>query len=292
MFCGSMVALVTPMHKDGSLAIDSLRALVEWHLTNNTDAIIVAGTTGEASLLSAQEQREVIKHVVKQVNGRIPVIAGTGANAPSQAIKLTELAMEEGVDGCLIMTPAYIKPTQEGLYLHYKTIANAVGIPIILYNVPGRTACDMAVDTVARLAELPNIIGIKEASGKLERVKQILAKCGEKLDIYSGDDALGLAATLDGAKGCISVTANVAPKLTHDMYKAALAGFSDQAQVVNEKLMPLHQNLFIETNPIPVKWALYKMGLIPEGIRLPLTALSENYHDSIYEALQQINIRV
>jgi len=292
MFHGSMVALITPMFNDGSLAIDSLRALVEWHINQGTDAIVAAGTTGEASLLSTDEQQDVIRHVVEQVNGRIPVIAGTAANATHQAIKQTELAMHQGVDGCLIMTPAYIKPSQEGLYLHYKAIANAVGLPIILYNVPGRTACDMLPDTVARLAQIPNIIGIKEATGEISRIVEILDKCGEKIDVYSGDDATALEAIFNGAIGGISVTANVAPELNHLMYKAALNGNQELAIKINKQLMPLHKDLFLEANPIPVKWALNKMGLIPEGIRLPLTSLNNKYHEAVNKALRHADIRV
>lgn len=292
MFHGSMVALVTPMFQDGSLAIDSLRALVEWHISHKTDAIVAVGTTGEASLLTAEEQREVIRHVVEQVNGRIPVIAGTAANSTQAAIKLTEMAMHQGVDGCLIMTPAYIKPTQEGLYLHYKAIANAVGIPIILYNVPGRTACDMLPDTIAHLAKIPNIVGIKEATGQINRVTEIHSKCGDKIDIYTGDDTTAVEAIYYGAIGGISVTANVAPQQNHDMYQAALRGDKVLADKINHQLMPLHKNLFVEGNPIPVKWALNKMGLIPEGIRLPLTPLSEKYHEMINQALLHADIRV
>jgi 4-hydroxy-tetrahydrodipicolinate synthase len=292
MFHGSMVALVTPMFSDGSLALDSLRALVEWHISNNTTAIITVGTTGEASLLTYQEQQEVIRHVVAQVNGRIPVIAGTAANATSQAIQLAQMAMEQGVDGCLIMTPAYIKPSQEGLWLHYQAIAAAVGLPIILYNVPGRTACDMQVDTIARLADIPNIVGIKEASGKVERVYEILAKCGEKIDVYTGDDATAVASIFNGAKGGISVTANVAPRLNAEMYQAAIKHDKRTALTIDEQLMPLHKTLFVEGNPIPVKWALAKMGLIPGGIRLPLTPLHNKYHEQVAHAMQHANIRV
>lgn len=292
MFHGSMVALITPMFQDGALAIDSLRALVEWHISQGTNAIVAVGTTGEASLLSIDEQQEVIRHVVEQVNGRIPVIAGTAANATCQAIKQTELAMRQGVDGCLIMTPAYIKPTQEGLYLHYKAIANAVGLPIILYNVPGRTGCDMLPDTVARLAQIPNIVGIKEATGQIARIVEIIDKCGEKIDVYSGDDETALQAIFNGAIGGISVTANVAPELNQLMYKAALNDNQNLAIKLNQQLMPLHKGLFLEANPIPVKWTLNKIGLIPEGIRLPLTPLSDKYHEAINKALQYADIRV
>jgi 4-hydroxy-tetrahydrodipicolinate synthase len=292
MFHGSMVALVTPMFEDGSIAIDSLRALVEWHINHQTNAIVPVATTGEASLLSFAERQEIIRHVVEQVNGRIPVIASTAANSTQQTCHLTQQAMQQGVDGCLLMTPAYIKPTQEGLYLHYQAIAKAVGLPLILYNVPGRTVCDLLPDTIARLAEIPNIVGIKEATGQITRITEILTKCEGRLDIYSGDDATTLEAIYHGAIGGISVTANVAPELNSMMYKAALANNRDLANSINDKLMLLHKNLFLEANPIPVKWALNKMGLIPSGIRLPLTPLSNKYHEAVNQALHYADIRV
>ncbi len=289
MFHGSMVALVTPMHADGRLDEQSLRALVEFHIENGTDAIVAVGTTGESATLDEKEHCAVIRQVVEQVRGRRPVIAGTGSNSTEEAISLTRCAMEAGADACLLVTPYYNKPTQEGLYLHYKAVAEAVPIPQILYNVPGRTACDMLPETVQRLATIPNIIGIKEASGKLERVHEILERCGGIIDVYAGDDGNAMDTILAGGKGVISVTANVAPKLMHEMCVAALQGDRSSAQTINNRLIALHRDLFIESNPIPVKWALYHMGLIPPGIRLPLTPLSEHCQVAVKQALQQIN---
>lgn len=290
MFRGSMVALVTPMHAIGALDEQSLHALVEFHITNGTDAIVAVGTTGESATLDEREHCMVIRQVVEQARGRIPVIAGTGANATSEAISLTRCAMEAGADACLLVTPYYNKPTQQGLYLHHKAIAEAVPIPQILYNVPGRTACDMLPETVERLAAIPNIVGIKEASGKLDRVREILARCGAIIDVYAGDDANALETILMGGKGVISVTANVAPRLMHEMCAAALQGDAAQARVINDRLMPLHRELFIESNPIPVKWALQHMGLIAPGIRLPLTPLSESCQATVRQALQHIHL--
>ncbi|MCI0506865.1 MAG: 4-hydroxy-tetrahydrodipicolinate synthase [Gammaproteobacteria bacterium] len=290
MFHGSMVALVTPMYEDGRLDFESLDRLIEFHVENKTDAIIAVGTTGESATLDEEEHCATIKRTVKTAAGRIPVIAGTGSNSTKEAINLTRCAMEAGADACLLVTPYYNKPTQEGLYLHYRAVAEAVGIPQILYNVPGRTAVDMLPETVARLAELPNIIGIKEATGNLERAKKILELCGDKIDVYSGDDATAMDLILSGAKGDISVTANVAPRAMHDMCAAALQGDKARAQRINEPLMSLHKNLFLEANPIPVKWALYEMGLIRSGIRLPMTVLSEQHHEAVRQALKQANI--
>ncbi|WP_455207680.1 4-hydroxy-tetrahydrodipicolinate synthase [Kaarinaea lacus] len=290
MFHGSMVALVTPMFEDGSLDFESLDRLIEFHVENKTDAIIAVGTTGESATLDEEEHCATIKRAVLTAAGRIPIIAGTGSNSTTEAISLTRCAMEAGADACLLVTPYYNKPTQEGLYLHYRAVAEAVGIPQILYNVPGRTAVDMQPETVARLAELPNIIGIKEATGNLDRAKKILELCGDKIDVYSGDDATAMDLILLGAKGDISVTANVAPRAMHDMCEAALHGNKDQAQQINEPLIGLHKNLFLEANPIPVKWALYEMGLIKSGIRLPMTVLSEQYHEAVRQALKQANI--
>ncbi len=290
MFSGSMVALVTPMHKDGSVDQESLARLVEFHVENGTDAIVAVGTTGESATLNEQEHCQTIKQVVELVNNRVPVIAGTGANSTSEAIELTKCAMDAGADACLLVTPYYNKPTQEGLYQHFKTIAENVAIPQILYNVPGRTAVDMLPETVARLADIANIVGIKEATGDLQRGKQIMDECGDKLDVYSGDDATAMELILMGAKGDISVTANVAPKLMHEMCAAALAGDRETASRINERLLPLHQKLFVESNPIPVKWALYDMGLIPEGIRLPLTVLDAKYHEVIRNAVKQASL--
>jgi 4-hydroxy-tetrahydrodipicolinate synthase len=285
MFSGSMVALVTPMRADGSLDSDCLKQLVEFHIKEGTDAIVAVGTTGESATLTVEEHCEVIRLVVEQVNGRLPVIAGTGANSTSEAIELTQHAKDLGVDAVLLVTPYYNKPTQEGLYLHYKAIAEAVAIPQILYNVPGRTACDLLPETVARLAEISNIVGIKEATGDLNRAEQIRTLCGDKIELYTGEDANTVDFILAGGVGTISVTANVAPAALHKMCKAALVGDGETAHQINKDLVLLHKNLFLEANPIPVKWALTQMELIPEGIRLPMTELSEQYHQPVRNAL-------
>ncbi len=287
MFSGSMVALVTPMHADGRVDQASLEKLVEFHVENGTDAIVAMGTTGESATLNEKEHCQVLKQVVNMANNRIPIIAGTGANSTSEAIELTECAMSAGADACLLVTPYYNKPTQEGLYQHFKKIAETVAIPQILYNVPGRTAVDMLPETVVRLSGISNIIGIKEATGDLQRGQQIIEECGDKLDIYSGDDATAMELILLGAKGDISVTANIAPKAMHEMCAAALAGDRDTAAQINNRLLALHSKLFVESNPIPVKWALYDMGLIPDGIRLPLTTLDAQYHGVIRDAIKQ-----
>ncbi|MCU7835112.1 MAG: 4-hydroxy-tetrahydrodipicolinate synthase [gamma proteobacterium symbiont of Taylorina sp.] len=290
MFSGSMVALVTPMHADGSVDQESLKKLVEIHIENGTDAIVAMGTTGESATLNEKEHCRVIKQVVDIAGNRIPVIAGTGANSTTEAIELTQCAMEAGADACLLVTPYYNKPTQEGLYQHFKKVAESVAIPQILYNVPGRTAVDMLPETVARLASIANIIGIKEATGDLQRGKQIMDECGDKLDVYSGDDATAMELILLGARGDISVTANIAPKAMHEMCTAALNGDRETAGSINKHLLALHSKLFVESNPIPVKWALYDMDLIPEGIRLPLTPLDHQYHDVIRDAIKQAGV--
>ncbi|WP_198266248.1 4-hydroxy-tetrahydrodipicolinate synthase [sulfur-oxidizing endosymbiont of Gigantopelta aegis] len=287
MFSGSMVALVTPMHADGRVDQASLEKLVEFHVENGTDAIVAMGTTGESATLDEKEHCKVLKQVVEMAKNRIPIIAGTGANSTSEAIELTQCAMDAGVDACLLVTPYYNKPTQEGLYQHFKKIAESVAIPQILYNVPGRTAVDMLPETVARLAGIANIVGIKEATGDIQRGVQIIEECGDQLDIYSGDDATAMELILLGAKGDISVTANVAPKAMHEMCAAALAGDRETASAINDRLLGLHSKLFVESNPIPVKWALYEMGLIPDGIRLPLTVLDAQYHDVVRDAIKQ-----
>jgi len=290
MFSGSMVALVTPMADDGAIDEKALESLIEFHIKNGTDAIVAVGTTGESATLDEEEHCYVIRRTVQIVAGRIPVIAGTGSNSTTEAIELTRCAKEAGADACLLVTPYYNKPTQEGLYLHHKAIAEAVDIPQILYNVPGRTAVDMQVDTVARLARIPNIIGIKEATGDIQRTRDILAAVEEGFEIYSGDDATGMDAMLAGAHGVISVTANVAPKAMHEMCVAALAGDKNTALKINDSLMALHRDLFVEANPIPVKWALHAMGMIGTGIRLPLTVLSDSYHEKIRAALKHANV--
>ncbi len=290
MFSGSMVALVTPMQADGSLDSDSLNKLIEWHIESGTDAIVAVGTTGESATLTVDEHCGVIRQVVEQVNGRVPVIAGTGANSTSEAIELSQFAKELGVDAVLLVTPYYNKPTQEGLYLHYKAIADAVDIPQILYNVPSRTACDLLPETVARLADISNIVGIKEATGDVSRVAKIMSLCGDKIELYTGDDANTVDFILAGGKGAISVTANVSPAAMHLMCEAALAGDEETARKIDSTLALLHQRLFVEANPIPVKWALAEMNLIPTGLRLPMTNLSEKYHQPVREALNAAGV--
>lgn len=290
MFQGSMVALVTPMDQNGNIDEVILRKLIDYHVDNQTDGIVAVGTTGESATLNHEEHCRVIRIAVEQAAGRIPVIAGTGSNSTTEAIEYTICAKEVGADACLLVTPYYNKPTQEGLYQHYKTIAEAVNIPQLLYNVPGRTACDMLPTTVKRLAEIDNIIGIKEAVGDINRIRELLEFANDDFAIYSGDDATALELILLGGKGTISVTANVAPQAMHEMCHLALSGNRDEAEAINQNLMSLHQNLFVEANPIPVKWALNKMGLIPEGIRLPLTVLSEEYHDIVTQAMQQAKV--
>ena len=276
MIQGSIVALVTPMYENGAIDKESLEKLVKYHINQGTDALVAVGTTGESATLSEDEHCEVIKTIVDYVSGRIPVIAGTGSNSTTEAINLTRKAQQAGADACLIVTPYYNKPTQEGLYLHYKTIAEAVDIPQILYNVPGRTACDMLPETIGRLSKLTNIIGVKEATGDLTRVKKIRDLAGENFAIYTGDDATSVEFCLLGGNGSITVTGNVAPRLVHEMIMAAITGDKETALAIDEKLADLHKNLFIQSNPIPVKWAVAEMGLMRQGIRLPLTWLTED----------------
>ena len=290
MISGSIVALVTPMDAEGNLDWDSLTRLVDFHLQEGTNAIVAVGTTGESATLAFDEHVAVIRHVVKQVAGRIPVIAGTGANSTREAIELTAAAKEAGVDACLLVTPYYNKPTQEGLFLHHKAIAEAVDIPLILYNVPGRTACDMLPDTIARLSVVPNIIGVKEATGNLERAREVLDKVAADFLVYSGDDATAVELMLMGGKGNISVTANVAPRDMSELCALAMRGEAEPARAINQRLMPLHQKLFCESNPIPVKFALQEMGFLSEGIRLPLTWLNSAYHDVVREARRPAGI--
>jgi 4-hydroxy-tetrahydrodipicolinate synthase len=287
MIQGSIVALVTPMKPDGTLDDESLSRLIEFHIEQGTDAIVAVGTTGESATLDEEEHCRVIQFVVEKVAGRVPVIAGTGANSTTEAINLTARAKEAGADACLLVTPYYNKPTQEGLYLHYKAVAEAVDIPQILYNVPGRTACDLLPATVARLAEVPHIVGIKEATGNLDRAREIMRLCGPNFLLYSGDDATACEFCLLGGKGVISVTANVAPKLMHEMCAAAIAGDAEAARAIDAKLAALHRDLFIESNPIPVKWAVCELGLIESGIRLPLTWLSESCREAVRSAMRQ-----
>ena len=290
MFTGSMVALVTPMHADDSVDFESLAGLIEFHINNGTRAIISMGTTGESATLDMDEHCEVMRRTVEMANGRIPIIAGTGANSTSEAIQLTECAKQGGADACLLVTPYYNKPTQEGLYLHHKKIAESVSIPQILYNVPGRTAVDMQTDTVRRLSEVPNIIGIKDATGDLNRLQEMQAVLDDDFGIYSGDDETGTEFMLRGGHGVISVTANVAPKIMSEMCDAALSGNRGKAEELNQPLLGLHKNLFIEANPIPVKWVLAEMKMMGHPIRLPLTLLSENCHQVVRDAMKQAGV--
>ncbi|MES9968617.1 MAG: 4-hydroxy-tetrahydrodipicolinate synthase [Candidatus Thiodiazotropha sp.] len=290
MFQGSMVAMITPMVEDGSLDDAALRALVEFHIQQGTDAIVAVGTTGESATLDEEEHCDVIRRVVEYVAGRLPVIAGTGANSTREAVSLTECAKQGGADACLLVTPYYNKPTQEGLFQHHKAIAEAVDIPQILYNVPGRTACDMLPGTIARLAEVPNIIGVKEATGDLSRLQQLRELCDDSFQLYSGDDATGCEFLLQGGHGVISVTANAAPRLMHEMSVAALAGRAEEARAIDAKLAGLHSALFVESSPIPVKWVMMKLGLASRGIRLPLTWLSPAAEDEVMQAMHQAEI--
>lgn len=290
MIQGSMVALVTPMNADNSLDWASLHKLVDWHLEQGTHAIVAMGTTGESPTLNVDEHLAVIKKVIDQVNGRIPVIAGTGANSTSEAVEWTQAAKDLGADACLLVTPYYNKPTQEGLFLHHAHIAQAVAIPQFLYNVPGRTGVDMKPETALRLAKVPNIVGIKEATGDLERAKLLIEQAPSSFAIISGDDATAVDLILLGGKGDISVTANVVPAAIARMCELALAGNAEEARAINERLLPLHTAMFVESNPIPVKWAVEQLGLIQSGIRLPLTRLSEQYHQQVKIAMQAAGI--
>ncbi len=292
MLKGSLVAIVTPMLEDGSLDFPRLRALVDWHIGEGTDGIVVVGTTGESPTVDVEEHCELIRVVVEHAKKRIPVIAGTGANSTTEAIELTRYARKVGADCCLSVVPYYNKPTQEGLYLHFKTIAESVDIPQILYNVPGRTACDLQNQTVLRLAQVPNIIGLKDATGSIERSSDLVRQAPQNFAVYDGNDASALALMLFGGQGVISVTANVAPKLMHEMCVAALKGDLAAARSINNKLFDLHKNLFVEANPIPVKWAVAQMGLIASGIRLPLTPLSAAHHETVRNAMRQAGIKV
>ena len=292
MFKGSMVAIVTPMNEDGSLDHISLENLIEFHIENKTDVIISVGTTGESATLDFDEHSEVIKSTLNIVNKRVPVIAGSGANSTSEALHLTQRSKELGAEACLLVTPYYNKPTQRGLYEHYKKIADEVSIPQILYNVPGRTSVDMLPDTVKDLSTHPNIIGIKEASGNLERSKEILEKCSDNLSIFTGDDKTSARDILMGFKGNISVTANIVPLQMHNMCRLASEGQKDEAEKINNKIDVLHDNLFIESNPIPVKWALSRMGLIKKGIRLPLTWMDEQYEAMLEESLISAGVKL
>jgi 4-hydroxy-tetrahydrodipicolinate synthase len=284
MFHGSLVALVTPMQPDGAVDYASLAELVEWHIASQTNGLVILGTTGESPTIEAVERRQIVQRVTNQVRGRIPVIVGTGTNSTKHTIELTRQAMEMGADAALLVTPYYNKPTQEGLYQHFAAVAESVPLPHILYNVPGRTGCDLLPETIHRLTHYANIIGVKEASGEVSRVPQL---AGTELDLLTGVDANNMEFILAGGKGSISVVANVAPELMHALCAAALKGDRQQAEKYEQRLQGLYKTLFLESNPIPVKWALHEMGMIKSGIRLPLTPLNEQHYEAVREALRQ-----
>lgn len=285
MFSGSLVALVTPMHADGSLDIAALRDLVAWHIEQGTQGIIAAGTTGESAALTFLEYQQVIREVLLEARARIPVIAGTGTNSTQKTIELTQAAKELGADACLILTPYCVKPTQAGLLLHYQKIADSVAIPQLLYNAPGRTACDLLPETVKQLVGYNNIVGIKECVSENNRYQTLVEYASKQMAVLSGDDATAYELLNVGGQGVISVTANVAPRLMREFCDAMLTGDFELGHKLDKQLQALHRDLFLESNPIPVKWALHKMGLIPSGIRLPLTPLSVQYHTALNEAL-------
>ena len=290
MIKGSIVAIVTPMREDGSLDLAAFRTLIDFHVEQGTDSIVVAGTTGESPTVNVEEHVLLIAEAVKHAAGRIPIIAGTGANSTTEAIELAAFSKKAGADASLSVVPYYNRPTQEGLYLHFKAIAEAVDMPHILYNVPGRTVADMNNDTVLRLAQISNIVGIKDATGNMERGSDLLRRVPENFAVYSGEDASTLALMLLGAHGAISVTANVAPKLMHEMCVAALNGEVARAREINFRLLELHRNLFVEANPIPVKWAVSRMGLMKNALRLPMTPLSPTAYAKVESAMRQAGV--
>ena len=290
MFEGSMVAIVTPMHPNGDVDIQRLLDLIDWHIESGTDGIVILGTTGESATITGSERRELVQSAVAHINKRVPVIVGTGANSTAISIELTSQALEDGADAALLVTPYYNKPTQEGLFLHYKAVSDAVDIPIILYNVPGRTGVDLLPETVVRLADTDNIVLIKEATGDVNRVQKILSQVGDKIALVSGDDGTAMEFMLAGGVGVISVTANIAPKQMHEFCVACTTGDKVKAKEINDKLIPLHESLFVESNPIPAKWALEQMGKIENGIRLPLTTLSNESQEAVRNALTKSGI--
>jgi 4-hydroxy-tetrahydrodipicolinate synthase len=293
MIKGSIVAIVTPMFEDGSLDKDSLRKLIDWHVAEGTDAIVIVGTTGESATVTPDEHVGLIQLAVEHVAGRIPVIAGSGGNSTAEAIALTRHAKDVGANATLQVVPYYNRPTQEGMYRHFKAIAEAVELPVILYNVPGRTVADMANETVVRLAAVDGIVGIKDATGNIGRGAELLRMLGtvnKPFAVYSGDDPSAMALMFCGAAGNISVTANVAPRAMHELCEAAMAGQTARAVEINNRIMALHNKLFVEPNPVPVKWALAEMGKMPSGLRLPLAPLSAQYHDTVRAALRESGV--
>jgi 4-hydroxy-tetrahydrodipicolinate synthase len=290
MIQGSIVAIVTPMHEDGSLDFPGLRKLIDWHIAEGTDSIVIVGTTGESPTVTVGEHCELIKVAVEQSAKRIPIIAGTGGNSTSEAIDLTRYAKSVGADASLLVVPYYNRPTQEGMYQHFRKIAESVDIPVILYNVPGRTVADMSNETILRLAEVSNIVGVKDATANLARGTDLLRLAPKNFSVYSGDDATAMALMFCGGHGNISVTANVAPRAMHELCAAAMSGRFREAIEINNRLLPLHNKLFSEPNPLPVKWAMNQMGLISSGIRLPLVTLSSEYHETVRGALREAGV--
>jgi 4-hydroxy-tetrahydrodipicolinate synthase len=286
MLSGSLVAIVTPMTADGALDMPRLKSLIDWHIAEGTDGIVIVGTTGESPTVDVSEHCKLIESAIEYAARRVPVIAGTGGNSTREAIELTKFAAKAGADYALSVVPYYNKPTQEGLYRHFKAIAEASDIPVILYNVPSRTVADLQNETVLRLAQVPRIVGIKESTSSIERVTDLMMRMPKGFLVFSGNDDAALAYAQLGANGVISVTANVAPRLMHDMIVAARAGDAAKAIAINNKLLGLHKALFVESNPIPVKWALHRMGRIAEGLRLPLTPLATQYHETVAAALR------
>ena len=290
MIKGSIVAIVTPMHADGSLDLPGLRKLIDWHVAEGTDGIVIVGTTGESATVDVEEHCALIRLAVEHSAKRIPIIAGTGGNSTAESITLTQFAKDAGADAALVVVPYYNRPTQEGMYQHFKAIAEAVDLPIILYNVPGRTVADMSNDTVLRLAKIPNIVGLKDATGNIGRGTELLRLAPKSFAVYSGDDPTAMALMFCGGAGNISVTANVAPRAMHELCVAAMAGDIAKAVEINNKVIPLHAKLFVEPNPVPVKWAMAEMGLMPAGLRLPLVALAAEFHDTVRAAMREAGV--
>ncbi|MBS1187665.1 MAG: 4-hydroxy-tetrahydrodipicolinate synthase [Burkholderiaceae bacterium] len=287
MIKGSIVAIVTPMHEDGSLDLPCLRKLIDWHIEEGTDAIVIVGTTGESPTVSVEEHCELIRVAVEHTNKRIPIIAGTGGNSTSEAIELTHYARKVGADASLLVVPYYNRPTQEGMYQHFRKIAEAVDLPAILYNVPGRTVADMSNDTILRLAQVPGIVGVKDATGNIARGSDLIRLAPKSFAVYSGDDATAIALMFCGGSGNISVVANIAPRAMHELCDAAMKGDVARAVEINNRMLPLHQKMFVEPNPVPVKWAMQQMGKIPSGIRLPLVPLATACHDEVRAAMRE-----
>lgn len=290
MIQGSIVAIVTPMHEDGSLDLPGLRKLIDWHIAEGTDGIVIVGTTGESPTVSVEEHSELIRIAVEHTAKRIPVIAGTGGNSTSEAIELTEYAKKVGADASLLVVPYYNRPTQEGMYQHFKKIVEAVDLPAILYNVPGRTVADMSNETILRLAQVPGVIGVKDATGNIARGVDLMRLAPKNFAVYSGDDPTAMALMFCGAKGNISVTANIAPRAMHELCDAAINGRVAEAIAINNKVFPLHSKLFIEPNPVPLKWAMAEVGLIPSGMRLPIVPLAKEYHDVVRAAMRESGV--